>query len=231
MAPSATPLWEAPTVQVPISNKDRTFPVRRVYCVGRNYVAHIREMKEGNERDAPFFFQKPTDAVVASGTAIPFPQHTQDFQYEGELVVAIGRGGINIPSEKVGEHIFGYAAGLDMTRRDRQKEALNAGRPWEAGKSFDHSAPCAPITAIEECPAIGEGTLCLSVNGQQRQKSDLDLMIWDVAEIIEKLSRQYRLEGGDLIYTGTPAGVGAVRPGDVIRLEITGLKELEVSVT
>ncbi|MET1086256.1 MAG: fumarylacetoacetate hydrolase family protein [Arthrobacter sp.] len=230
MNPSATPLWETATVQIPISSQDKTFPVRRVYCVGRNYVDHIREMKEGNERDAPFFFQKPTDAVVPSGSALPYPQNTEDFQYEGELVVAIGQGGIEIPAERARDFIFGYAAGLDMTRRDRQKEAFKEGRPWETGKSFDQSAPCGPITPIQECAAMEAATLSLSVNGDERQRTSLNLMIWNVPEIIANLSRQYRLEPGDLIYTGTPAGVGAVSQGDVIRVEITGLTELEVSV-
>jgi fumarylpyruvate hydrolase len=230
MNSSATPLWETATVQIPVSSQDKTFPVRRVYCVGRNYVDHIREMKEGNERDAPFFFQKPTDAVVPSGSALPYPQNTQDFQYEGELVVAMGQGGIDIPAERAHDFIFGYAAGLDMTRRDRQKEAFKEGRPWETGKSFDRSAPCGPITPIQECAAMDAAILSLSVNGDERQRTSLDLMIWNVPEIIANLSRQYRLEPGDLIYTGTPAGVGAVSPGDVIRVEITGLTELEVSV-
>jgi fumarylpyruvate hydrolase len=230
MNPSATPLWEATTVQIPISSQEKTFPVRRVYCVGRNYVDHIREMKEGSERDAPFFFQKPTDAVVGSGSALMYPQSTQDFQYEGELVVAIGRGGTDISAEAARDIIFGYAAGLDMTRRDRQKEAFKEGRPWETGKSFDQSAPCGPITPIEQCDAMDAATLSLSVNGVERQRTTLDLMIWNVPEIIANLSQQYRLEPGDLIYTGTPAGVGAVYSGDVIRVAITGLTELEVSV-
>ncbi|MGO4806807.1 fumarylacetoacetate hydrolase family protein [Arthrobacter sp. 2MCAF15] len=226
----ASLLWETEPVQVPVSGQSKSFPVRRVYCVGRNYVDHIREMKEGNERDAPFFFQKPTDSIVASGATIPYPQLTQDFQFEGELVVAIGEGGASIPSDKAEAHIFGYAVGIDMTRRDRQKEAFASGRPWEIGKSFDHSAPCGEITPIDACPSIGAATLSLSVNGEQRQRTGLGLMIWNVAEIIENLSQHYRLEPGDLIFTGTPAGVGAVSEGDVIRADVTGLSALEVTV-
>lgn len=227
---AASLLWETEPVQVPVSGQARSFPVRRVYCVGRNYVDHIREMKEGNERDAPFFFQKPTDSIVANGATIPYPQFTQDFQYEGELVVAIGEGGVNIPSARAEAHVFGYAVGIDMTRRDRQKAAFKAGHPWEIGKSFDHSAPCGEITPIDACSSIGEATLSLTVNGQERQRTTLGLMIWNVAEIIENLSHQYRLEPGDLIYTGTPAGVGAVSEGDVIRVHVTGLSALEVTV-
>lgn len=226
----ASLLWPTEPIQVPVAGESRSFPVRRVYCVGRNYVDHIREMKEGNERDAPFFFQKPTDSIVANGGTIPYPQLTEDFQFEGELVVAIGEGGTNIPSERASAHVFGYAVGIDMTRRDRQREAFKAGRPWEIGKSFDHSAPCGDITPIDACPPMGEATLSLTVNGEERQRTGLELMIWNVAEIIENLSQHYRLEPGDLIYTGTPAGVGSVSAGDVIRVQVTGLSELEVTV-
>lgn len=230
MNPLASPLWDLPSVLIPIVGQSQSFPVRRVYCVGRNYVDHIREMKEGDERDAPFFFQKPADAVVCDGGQVPYPTLTDDFQYEGELVVAIGTGGANIPREAAQAHIFGYSAGIDMTRRDRQREAFKSGQPWEIGKAFDHSAPCGAITTVQERGSLEGGSLTLSVNGEVRQSTKLGLMIWNVPEIIENLSRQYTLERGDLIYTGTPAGVGAVAPGDVIRAEVTGLSVLEVTV-
>ncbi|MBT8159234.1 MULTISPECIES: fumarylacetoacetate hydrolase family protein [Arthrobacter] len=226
----ASPLWDVQSVLVPIVGQAQSFPVRRIYCVGRNYVEHIREMKEGDERDAPFFFQKPTDAIVSSGGRVPYPPLTEDFQYEGELVVAIGTGGSDIPGEKAEDHIFGYSAGIDMTRRDRQREAFKSGQPWEIGKGFDHSAPCGAITTVQERGSLEGADLVLSVNGEERQRTGLGLMIWNVPEIIENLSRQYRLERGDLIFTGTPAGVGAVTPGDVIRAEVTGLSVLEVTV-
>lgn len=215
---------------VAIVGRDTTFPVRRIYCVGRNYVEHIREMKEGDERDPPFFFHKPSDAIVTDGQ-VPYPSDTEDFQFELELVVAIGA----TPNVQNKEHlldcVLGYAVGLDMTRRDRQRECLQQGRPWEAGKSFDASAPCGPIAPVEDCGHVLTGELELQVNGQVRQHSELQKMIWNVPEIIAQISRQYRLMPGDLIYTGTPAGVGPVQPGDYLLGAIDGLPPLEVWIT
>ena len=215
---------------VAIVGRESKFPVRRIYCVGRNYVEHILEMKEGDERDPPFFFHKPTDAIVTDGK-VPYPSDTEDFQFELELVVAIGATPDVQNKERILDCVLGYAVGLDMTRRDRQRECLQQGRPWEAGKSFDASAPCGPIAPVEQCGHVLEGVLQLQVNGRVRQLSELQKMIWNVPEIIAQISRQYRLMPGDLIYTGTPAGVGAVQPGDQLRGEISGLPPLEVSIT
>jgi fumarylpyruvate hydrolase len=190
------------------------FPVRRIYCVGRNYRAHAIEMGGDPDREAPFFFLKPTDTVVPSGAAIPYPPHTADYQHEIELVVAIGKGGRNIPVETAIDHVFGYAVGLDMTRRDLQMEARKAGRPWDMGKGFDQSAPCGTISPISKTGALDTGTITLTINGETRQSSDISLLIWNVAEVIADLSTYGELVAGDLIYTGTPEGVGPVRPGD-----------------
>ncbi|MEV8638598.1 fumarylacetoacetate hydrolase family protein [Streptosporangium sp. NPDC051023] len=224
-------LWPVAQNVLPVSGRPESFPVRRVYCVGRNYLDHIREMQEGSERDDPFFFQKPADAVVPDGSAIPYPPQTDDLQFEGELVVAIGAAGSGISPQDAPGHIFGLAAGIDLTRRDRQRDCRDMARPWEAGKSFDHSAPCGLILPVEEAPSTLDGELRLSVNGRQHQHTSLKLMIWNVPEIISHLSHSYRLMPGDLIYTGTPAGVAAVHPGDRIRVEITGLPALTVTIS
>ncbi|WP_181770566.1 fumarylacetoacetate hydrolase family protein [Amycolatopsis pittospori] len=221
-------LFTPSTVSIPVVGTDERFPVRRVYCVGRNYVDHVREMKEGDERDDPFFFQKPADAVVGDGARIPYPPRTGDFQFEGELVVAIAAEGTDVPVARAQELILGYAAGIDLTRRDRQRDCRERQISWEAGKSFDASAPCGPITKGAD---LGAAELRLSVNGQVRQRTRIDLMIWNVAEIISQLSADYRLMPGDLVYTGTPAGVGAIGPGDVVRVDIDGLKPLSVTIT
>ena len=225
-----TALFDIPRPTLAVVGSTDRFPVRRIYCVGRNYVDHIREMKEGDERDLPFFFQKPTDAIVETGNRVPYPRATDDFQYEGELVVAIGREALDVPVESALENVFGYAAGIDFTRRDRQREAFREGRPWEVGKAFDASAPCGPITPASQASHVADAQLTVTVNGETRQHTTLDLMIWDVPEIISNLSRQYRLAPGDLIYTGTPAGVGPVVSGDVLTVEVTGLAALEVAI-
>lgn len=225
-----TALFDIPRPTLGVVGSDDRFPVRRIYCVGRNYVDHIREMKEGDERDLPFFFQKPTDAVVETGARIAYPRATEDFQYEGELVVAIGRETVDVPVEHALDRVFGYAAGLDLTRRDRQREAFREGRPWEVGKAFDASAPCGPITPAAEAATVSDAELTVTVNGETRQRTTLDLMIWDVPEIIANLSRQYALAPGDLIYTGTPAGVGPLVSGDALTVGITGLTNLEVTI-
>lgn len=226
----ALPLPLVPQTYVSLSIGQRQFPVRRVYCVGRNYLDHIREMKEADERDPPFFFQKPSDAVVGDGATIAYPDDTEDFQFEVELVVAIGRAGRLISVGQAESHIFGYAVGLDMTRRDRQREARDRSWPWEMGKSFDQSAPCGPIYPMTDVGPITRGRITLKVNGEQRQTGDIAQMIWNVSEIIANLSRQYELRPGDLIFTGTPAGVGPVAVGDHLEAEIEGLGKLRLSI-
>jgi len=215
---------------LPIVGRKDLFPVGRVYCVGRNYVAHIREMKEGDERDPPFFFQKPADAIVADGADVAYPPQTDDFQFEAELVVAIGATAVDIPVERALEMVFGYAVGVDLTRRDRQRESFKAGLPWEIGKAFDQSAPCGAIHPVASVGHRLEGAISLSLNGVERQRGDLGQMIWNTPEIISNLSRSYRLQQGDLIMTGTPAGVGTIVPGDRLRVSVEGLAPLEFSI-
>ena len=219
-----------PATTLEIFNYGNRFPVRRIYCVGRNYRDHIREMGEADERDPPFFFQKPTDAVVPDGGVLQYPLKTHDFQYEAELVVAIGKAGHNIAVEKSLSYIFGYAVGLDMTRRDRQFEARERSWPWEMGKSFDQSAPCGVIHRVADIGHVVDADLSLTVNGKPRQHNNTAAMIWNVEEIISNLSHDYMLAPGDLIYTGTPAGVGPVVAGDVIEAAVTGLTSLKVSI-
>ena len=218
-----------PQVAIPVLGSDALFPVRRIYCVGRNYAEHIREMG-GDERQPPFFFQKPTDAIVLDGAQIPYPTVTSDFQHEIELVLAIGQRGSDIPLERAADHVFGQAVGIDLTRRDVQVEARKAGRPWEIGKGFDKSAPIGLLHPTTGGALLDAGNISLTVNGEVRQTGDLAQMIWDSAEIISQLSRHYRLEPGDLIYTGTPAGVGAIKVGDVVRGEVADLTPLTVTV-
>ncbi|MFC9759063.1 fumarylacetoacetate hydrolase family protein [Streptomyces sp. NPDC056921] len=226
-----TLLFTPPPVSVPVTGIAERFPVRRVYCVGRNYVDHVREMREGDERDDPFFFQKPTDAVVPGNDQVPYPPRTSDFQFEGELVVAIGAEGVDVPVAQALDLVYGYAAGIDLTRRDRQRDCRDRQISWEAGKSFDASAPCGPITPRASVGDLAAAELQLDVNGKARQRTPLALMIWNVAEIISHLSTDYRLRPGDLIYTGTPAGVSAIVPGDVVHVEISGLAPLSVTIT
>jgi fumarylpyruvate hydrolase len=219
----------APAAQsaVPVQGNADQFPVHRIYCVGKNYAAHIREMG-ADLREPPCFFLKPADAVVLDGR-MPYPPGTQNLHYEGELVVALGKGGRNIKAAAALDHVFGYAVGLDMTRRDLQTAAGARGQPWDTGKAFDHSAP---ITAI--VPAAGktpQGRLQLRVNGALKQDADLSDMIWKVEEIISELSKLYTLQAGDLIFTGTPAGVGAVVRGDRVEVRIPGLPVLNVEIT
>jgi fumarylpyruvate hydrolase len=206
------------------------FPVRRIYCVGRNYVEHIREMKESDERDPPFFFQKPRDAIVENEGVVPYPPATQDLQYEAELVVAIGRHGAGITKERALDYVFGYGVGIDMTRRDRQKECIKLGIPWEIGKAFDASAPCSEIVPHVKCGHVQQGRISLVVNGELRQDSNIDRLIWKVPEIISNLSMHYALHAGDLIYTGTPAGVSSVAKGDELVAEVQGVAKLRVCI-
>jgi fumarylpyruvate hydrolase len=219
----------APTT-VPVAGGD-SFPVRRVYCVGRNYRAHAIEMGADPDREAPFFFTKPADAVVPSGTTIAYPPRTSDYQHEIELVVAIGRRGRDVPVERAYEYVYGYAVGLDMTRRDLQIEARKAGRPWDMGKAFDESAPCGEISPAATTGPLTGGAISVSVNGETRQSSDLSLLIWNVAEVIADLSTYVELAPGDLIYTGTPEGVGPVQPGDRLVGKIDGLADLEITIS
>jgi fumarylpyruvate hydrolase len=210
-----------------------SFPVHRIYCVGRNYAEHAIEMG-ATGREPPFFFMKPADAALpvpdgATGL-MDYPDLTQNLHHEVELVVALGRGGCNIPVEQAAQHIWGYAIGLDMTRRDLQNDMKKQGRSWEIGKAFEQSAPIGPLHAIAQTGELRSGAITLSVNGQLRQKGDLADLIWSVSETIATLSQAWALAPGDLIYTGTPAGVGAVRPGDVMLASIAGLGELRVAV-
>ena len=228
-AAGAASVFTLPDVTLPIVGGDQRFPVRRVYCVGRNYLEHIREL--GNdEREPPFFFAKHRDTIVASGSSIAYPGLTKDFQHELELVVAMKSGGMNITAGDALSHVFGYAVGLDMTRRDLQTASRQKQQPWEIGKSFDQSAPCSAITPVERAGHLAKGRIWLSVNGTVRQDADLDLMIWKVPDIIAVLSTQVGLAAGDLIYTGTPAGVAAVVKGDTLVGNIAGLEELTIRV-
>lgn len=216
-------------VAVPVTGSTALFPVHRVYCVGKNYADHIREMGSDPAREAPCFFLKPTDAIVLDGR-MPYPPGTSNLHYEGELVLAIGTGGRDIRPEAAASHLFGYALGLDMTRRDLQTAAGRQGMPWDTGKAFDHSAPLSAITPVTESGLLEQGSIQLWVNGELRQNADLRDLIWKSHEIISQLSRLYELQPGDLIFTGTPAGVGAVRAGDRLRLAIARLGELHVEI-
>ncbi|WP_298253649.1 fumarylacetoacetate hydrolase family protein [Bradyrhizobium sp.] len=219
----------APTVAAIASGG--AFPVRRIYCVGRNYLDHIREMKEADEREPPFFFQKPRDAIVPDGGRVPYPPFTSDFQFEVELVVALGKGGRDIAVKQANSLIWGYAVGIDFTRRDRQRDARDMRLPWEVGKSFDASAPCGPIAQGLDPAHFNDCTITLAVNGSERQRGNIGQMIWSVPEVIAQLSKQMKLEAGDLIYTGTPAGVAPVVPGDHIAAHIDGLPPLTLTIT
>lgn len=212
-----------------IVNSDEKFPVRRIYCIGKNYVAHIKEMN-ADERDPPVIFMKPADAIVRGGGEIPYPVYTGNLHYEVELVVALKSGGYNIRPEYASSHIFGYAIGLDMTRRDHQKDVMAKGMPWEITKAFDKSAPIGPLSRVEDVGLKERGRITLAVNGEVKQDADVDLMIWNTDEIISKISEQHELRPGDIILTGTPAGVGAVVTGDVIECTLDGLEPLQVRI-
>lgn len=224
----------APNAAVPVVGREREyFPVHRIYCIGRNYAGYVTEVG-GLEREAPFFFMKPADAVLPVEFGVvgrmPYPEMTNNLQHEIELVVAIGKAGKNIPAERAVEHIWGYAIGLDMTRRDLQTEARRLGASWCTGKGFDFSAPVGPIHPIEQTGPIEQGEIYLKVNGQYRQKGDIAQQIWPVSETIEQLSRYFDLQPGDLIFTGTPAGVAEVHPGDMMEGGIERLGQLQIMV-
>lgn len=222
------PLWPAPGI--PVANTENYFPVRRIYCVGRNYAAHAREMGADPEREPPFFFTKPADAIVLSGGLVPYPPATNALHYEVELVVAIGRGGRTIPLERALAHVFGYAVGLDMTRRDLQSAAKASGKPWDMAKGFDHSAPCGAVQPVTRIGHPERGAIRLTVNGDVRQDGDLADMIWSVPETIATLSRLVTLAPGDLIYTGTPEGVGPVKAGDRLEGSVEGVGQVLVGI-
>ena len=222
-----------PPTLLPVVGETGQFPVRRIYCVGRNYVEHAKEMGFSG-REAPFFFQKPADAlvVVPEGQTgrMNYPSRTQDLHHEIELVAAIGKGGENIKAADAKDHIYGWAVGLDMTRRDLQGEAKKQGRPWEVGKAFDESAPIGPVTPLARAGWFDKGRIALEVNGKVRQESDISKLIWNIGEIVEHLSALWRLEPGDLIFTGTPEGVAAVGRGDVLVGSVEGLGTLKVEI-
>jgi fumarylpyruvate hydrolase len=223
----------APAVSVPVVGRAERFPVRRIYCVGRNYVEHAQEMGFTG-REPPFFFLKPADAAVvveAGKTAtMAYPSLTKNFHHEIELVACIGKGGKNIKAADAKKHIFGYAVGLDMTRRDLQGEMKKQGRPWCIGKGFDQSAPIGPITPAEQAGDIENAEIWLQVNGQDRQRSNVSKLIWNIGETIEHLSAAWELQPGDLIYTGTPEGVAAVVAGDALVGGVKGLTDISVKV-
>ncbi len=222
------------TVSVPVVGLTERFPVNRVYCVGRNYEEHAKEMGFTG-REPPFFFLKPANALVViedgQTGVMPYPSLTQNFHHEIELVVAIGTGGKNIKAADAMKHVYGYAVGLDMTRRDLQNEAKKLGRPWEIGKGFDHSAPIGPITRAADAGDIENADIYLQVNGQERQRSDTSKLIWNIAESIEHLSAAWELQPGDLIMSGTPAGVAAVVAGDTLVGGVAGIGTLTVKVS
>jgi fumarylpyruvate hydrolase len=222
-APSPLPI-------LPIRGSDKLFPVHRIYCVGRNYAEHAIEMGHDPNREAPFFFQKNPDTLVPSGGTFPYPDASKDVHHELEMVVALKSGGKDIAQSQALSHVFGYAVGLDMTRRDLQGEAKKLGRPWEVGKAFESAAPCSEIVPASAIGHPAQGAVWLRINGEERQKGDLNQLIWKVPEMIVYLSGLFELRAGDLIFSGTPAGVGPVKRGDVLHGGVDGVGELKVTV-
>jgi fumarylpyruvate hydrolase len=224
----------APAAAVPVDGTNEQFPVRRIYCVGRNYEAHAREMGHDPDREPPFFFSKPADAVlyVAPGATgeFPYPSQTKNLHFEMELVAAIGKQGKDIPADKGLDYVYGYALGLDMTRRDLQAEAKKLGRPWDTAKGFDRSAPIGPIHPVSKVGHLEKSAIWLTVNGEEKQRSDISQLIWSVGETIAYLSTLFELFPGDLIFTGTPEGVGAVVKGDLLKGGVDGIGEFSVRV-
>lgn len=226
-----TPLFSPPQrPTLPITSSDKYFPVRRIYCVGRNYAEHALEMGGDPTREAPFFFAKPTDAIMPNGSDIQYPKATENLHFEIELVIALHKSGENLSVEEAGSHIYGYAAGIDLTRRDLQGEAKKKGRPWDTAKGFDQSAPCAAITPIGDTGDIGSSRIWLEVNGQVKQDAKISDMIWNPFEIVAHLSHFFNIEAGDLIFTGTPAGVGELKPGDRITGGVDGLHNIAITI-
>ena len=220
----------SPVVTLGVAGESALFPVHRIYCVGRNYAEHTREMGGDPEREAPFFFAKPADALVTGGADFPYPPASKDVHHEIELVVALSKGGKDVPEADALSLVYGYAVGLDMTRRDLQGEAKKAGRPWDTGKGFDLSAPCTDIVPASRIGHPSKGRIALEVNGQPRQSGDLADLIWSVPELISYLSGLFTLKPGDLIMTGTPAGVAAVQKGDTLVGTVEGVGELKTKV-
>jgi fumarylpyruvate hydrolase len=231
---AAKPIFHLPPVTIPIAGEEGVFPVRRIYCIGRNYAAHAIERGSDPNREPPFFFQKPTDAIqnVAIGEVAdhPYPSLTRNYHHEVELVAALKSGGANIPAEKALDHVYGYALGLDMTRRDLQNGMAAEKKPWEIGKSFDHAAVLGPIHPVSKVGHLAKGAISLAVNGAVRQSSDLDKMIWSVAEQIAKLSEAFELKAGDIVYSGTPENVGPVVKGDVLLCRLEGLPDMSIRI-
>jgi fumarylpyruvate hydrolase len=220
----------APQPSIAIAGSDARFPIRRVFCVGRNYEAHAREMGNDPNREPPFFFMKPADAVVAATGTVPYPPLTDDLHHEVEMVVAIGKGGVNLSADEALGHVWGYAVGVDLTRRDLQAVAKKMSRPWDWAKGFDASAPCGPIVPVAATGHPRSGSVSLSVNGEPRQQGDLNELIWPVADVIAYISQSVALAPGDIIFTGTPAGVGALQPGDRVSATVTGVGTIEFTM-
>lgn len=217
------------TSELPIDGSELRFPVRRIFCVGRNYLEHIRELAH-DEKQPPIFFMKPAETIVQDGSEIPYATLTRNFHYELELAVALQSGGYNLPVEQALTHVYGYAVALDMTKRDIQKALIEHAQPWEVAKAFDHSCPCGPVHPAAQVGHISAGRICLKVNDEIRQDSDISLLIWNIPQIIAELSRHFELKPGDLILTGTPHGVGAVQPGDRLEGSIAGLGSLNIRI-
>lgn len=228
-------VFDLQSATIPVVGQDAQFPVRRIYCIGRNYAAHAREMGSDPTREPPFFFQKPTDAIqnvgIGSATDHPYPSLTKNYHYEVELVAALGRGGKNIAPDKALDCVYAYAVGLDMTRRDLQRAMGDQKKPWEIGKSFDRSAPIGPLHLAAQTGHFSKGAIWLKVNGETKQNANLDQMIWNVAEQISKLSEANELHPGDIIFSGTPENVGPVVKGDTIVCGIDGLPPLSIRIT
>mgnify|MGYP002149043732 CR=1 FL=1 len=228
-----TYLWSPHAVfSLPVRGSAARLPVKRIFCVGRNYHAHAVEMDRPVDKAtaSPFYFTKAASTLVQSGATVPYPPGTRNYHFEMELVVAIGSSGFRLAEADAGKLVFGYAAGLDMTRRDLQLAARDQGRPWDLGKDFENSAVCSEIVPAGELGVLGKGRISLAVNGETKQSSDIDKLIWNIPELIADLSRFYHLEPGDLIYTGTPEGVGAVQPGDRITGRIEGVGEVSLTI-
>lgn len=215
---------------LPVEGDSKRFAVNRIYCVGRNYADHAREMGHDPDREPPFFFMKPATAIVTDGKEMAYPALSKDVHHEIEMVVALGKGGANIPADKALDHVWGYGVGLDMTRRDLQGEAKKMGRPWDTGKAFDQSAPCSALVPVSQCGHLSKGQIYLKVNGQVKQDGDLAMMIWNVPDTIAYLSTLFTLMPGDLIFSGTPAGVAAVARGDVLEGHVDGLPVLKTKI-
>lgn len=222
----------APTLPtLPVRGTSDVFPVHRIYCVGRNYAAHAVEMGHDPTREDPFFFQKNPDTLVLSGGEFPYPDKSSDVHHEIELVLALGKGGKDIPLEQALDHVYGYAVGIDMTRRDLQGVMKKMGRPWEIGKAFEHSAPCSEVVPASSSGHPDQGRIWLEINGELRQEGDLNQLIWKIPEMITYLSGLFTLQAGDLIYTGTPSGVGPVNRGDKLSGGVAGIGEISITVT